>query len=56
MVPDLWFYQLPLVALVLIYCMIHVGWPDNLSATSKISPKPDKPRRKRSTAPNPAPG
>jgi len=36
MVPDLLFYQFLLVALVLIYCMIHVGWPDNLSATSKI--------------------
>jgi len=37
MVPDLLLYQFLLVALVLIYCMIHVGWPDNLSATSKIS-------------------
>ena len=51
MVPDLLFYQFLLVALVLIYCIIHVGWPDNLSTTSKISLKPDKPRRKRSTAP-----
>jgi hypothetical protein len=56
MVPNLLFYQLLLVALVLIYCMIHVGWPDNLSVTSKISPKPDKPRRKRSTAPQPCTG
>ena len=56
MVPNLLFYQLLFVTLVLIYCMIHVGWPDNLSVTSKISPKPDKPRRKRSTVPQPCTG
>ena len=56
MAPNLLLYQLLLVALVLICLLLHVGWPDNPSATSKTSLKPDKPRRKRSTEPNPSPG
>ena len=40
MAPNLWLYQLLLVPLVLICLLIHVGWPDNLSATSKISQIP----------------
>src|SRR5262245_52745024 len=56
MTPNLLLYQLLLVALVLIYLLIHVGWPDNLSATAKPSLKPDKPRRKRSKDPTPFPG
>jgi hypothetical protein len=56
MSPNLLLYQLLLVTLVLICFLIHVGWPGNLSATSKISLKPDKPRRKRSTEPKSFPG
>jgi len=48
MAPNLLWYQLLLVALVLSCLLIHVGWPANPSATSKTSLKPDKPRRKRS--------
>ena len=32
MAPNLWLYQLLLVALVLICLLIHVGWLDNSSA------------------------
>jgi hypothetical protein len=56
MAPNLLWYQLLLVALVLICLLIHVGWPDHPSATSKTSLQPDKPRRKRSTAPTPFTG
>ena len=56
MAPNLLLYQLLLVVLVLICLLIHVGWPANLSATSKTSLKPDKPRRKRSTEPKPFTG
>jgi hypothetical protein len=56
MAPNLLWYQLLLVALVLICLLIHVGWPANPSATSKTSLKPDKPRRKRSKDPKPFPG
>ena len=56
MAPNLLLYRLLLVALVLICLLIHVEWPDNPSATSKTSLKPDKPRRKRSTEPKPFTG
>ena len=55
MAPNLLFYHLLLVALVFICLVIHVGWPDNPSATSK-APQPDKPRRTRSKAPTPFTG
>src|SRR5262249_31805957 len=48
--------QLLLVALVLIYFLIHVEWPDNPRDASKTSLQPDKPRRKRSTEPKPFTG
>ena len=56
MAPNLLLYQLLLVTLVLICFLIHVEWPDNPSATSKTSLKPDKPRRKRSKEPKPFTG
>jgi hypothetical protein len=56
MAPNLLLYQLLLVALVLICLLIHVGWPDNPSATSKTVLQPDKPQRKRSTEPKPFTG
>jgi hypothetical protein len=51
MTPNPLFYQLLLVALVLICFMIHVWWPD---PSRTIPPKPlnpNKPRRKRSKEP-----
>ena len=56
MAPNLLWYQLLLVALVLICLLIHVEWPDNPGATSKTSLQPDKPRRKRSKDPKPFTG
>lgn len=56
MTPNLLFYQLLLVALVLICFMIHVWWPD---PSRTIPPKPlnpNKPRRKRSKEPKPFTG
>src|SRR5262245_18477073 len=51
MVPHLLFYQLLLVALVLIYCMIHGWWPDDPTTTLQTPPKLVKPQRKRSKEP-----
>ena len=53
MVPNLLFYQLLLVALVLICIMVHVWWPDHPTPTPL---KPDKPRHKRSKGPKPFTG
>ena len=43
MAPNLWLYQLLLVALVLICLLIHVGWLDNSSAIPQRLLKPTKP-------------
>ena len=51
MVPNLLFYQLPLIALVLICLIIHVGWPDHPTPPPRTPLKPSKPRRKRSKKP-----
>ena len=56
MAPNLLFYQLLLVALVVICLLLHVGWPDAPRAIPATSPKPHKRRRKRSTEPTPFPG
>jgi hypothetical protein len=56
MAPNLLFYQLLLVALVLIFLMIHLGWPDHSRATPHRPLKPDKPRRQRSKEPQPFTG
>jgi hypothetical protein len=49
-------YQLLVVALVLIYLIIHVWWP-NPSRLPPLRPlKPDKPRHKRAKAPKPFTG
>jgi transposase-like protein len=50
------FYQLLLVALVLIYCMIHGWWPDDPTAILQTPPKLVKPQRKRSKEPKPFTG
>src|SRR5882672_8207267 len=56
MAQNLLFYQLLLIALVLICLIIHVWWPDTPRATLQRPLKPDKPRRKRSKEPKPFPG
>ena len=48
MIPNLLFYQLLLISLVLICIMIHVWWPDSSKATPTRPYKPAQPRRKRS--------
>ncbi len=56
MTPNVLFYQLLQVALVLICLVIHVWWPDDKRATPSTPPKPNKPRRKRSKEPKPFTG
>ena len=56
MTPNPLFYQLLVVALVLICLVIHVWWPDDPSPTSRPTLKPIKPRRKRSKEPKPFTG
>src|SRR5215475_8107801 len=56
MVPNVLFYQLFLVALVVICLLIHVWWRDAPSASPPTVLTPDTPRRKRSTKPKPFPG
>src|SRR5215510_2109482 len=56
MAPNLLFYQLLLVALVLIGLMVHVWWPDHPTLTPRAPLKPSKPRRKRSKEPKPFTG
>ena len=56
MTPNLLFYQLLVVALVLICLLIHVWWPEPRSPAYQMSLKPDKPRRKRSKEPKPFTG
>src|SRR5215831_9496231 len=53
MAPHLLFYQLLLVALVLVCLMMHVWWPDAPRAIPKTPRKLAPPRRKRSPDPNP---
>jgi IS1 family transposase len=56
MTPNVLFYQLLLVVLVLICFIVHVRWPDPSSVTAPKPLKPDKPRRKRSKEPKPFTG
>jgi IS1 family transposase/transposase-like protein len=55
-VPNLLFYQLLLVTLVLICLMIHVWWPDPPRVARPRTFQPDKPRRTRSKEPKPFTG
>ena len=56
MAPNLLFYQLLLVSLVLICLLIHVGWPDGPRVAPQMPRKPNTPRRQRSTEPKPFTG
>jgi hypothetical protein len=54
--PHLLFYQLLLLALVLLCLIMHVWWPDAPKAIPQTPRKPAPPRRKRSQDPQPFPG
>ena len=57
MASNLLFYQLLLVALVLICLLIHVGWPDDPTSCAQNAPRsPITPRRQRSKEPKPFTG
>ena len=53
MITNLVFYQLLLITFVGICFMSHVWWSNNPRTTPHRPLKPDKPRRQRSTEPNP---
>src|SRR5262249_16565195 len=56
MTPNVLFYQLLVVALVLICLLMHVWGPSSRSPASQRPFKPAKPRRKRAKAPKPFTG
>ena len=56
MTSNPWFYQLLLAALVLVYLIIHVLWPDPLRSVPPPPVKPGTPRRKWSKEPKPFTG
>ena len=56
MVQSVLFYQLLLVALIVLCLLIHVWWPDKPAAVSQLPLEPNKHRRNRSTEPKPFTG
>jgi hypothetical protein len=56
MIPNVLFYQLLVVALVVICLLIYVWWPGAPSASPPTALTPATSRRKRSTEPKPFPG
>src|SRR5262245_38750867 len=56
MVPNRWFYQLVLVARILICLRLHVWWADTPPCVAKAPLNPDRPRSKRAKEPNPFTG
>src|SRR5712692_3034480 len=56
MVPDLFFYQLVLVALVWLCVMLHWVWPSDCAPAHPTPPQPTPPRRQRSREPKPFAG
>jgi hypothetical protein len=56
MVPDLFFYQLVLVALVWVCLMLHGVWPSDCATAHLTPPQPTPPRRQRSREPKPFAG
>jgi hypothetical protein len=56
MVPDLFFYQLVLVALVWVCLLLHCAWPSDRATTSPTPPQPTPPPRKRRREPKPFAG
>ena len=56
MVPNQLFDQFLLGALVMIWLLLHVWWPDDLRITPQKSLQPDTTRRRRSKEPRPFTG
>src|SRR5882724_11908389 len=56
MVPDLFFSQLVLVALVWLCVMLHWVWPSDCATAHPTLPQPTPPRRQRSREPKPFAG
>ncbi len=56
MVSELFFYQLVLIALLWLCCMLHWMWPSDWGATSPTPSQPTPPLRRRSREPKPFPG
>ena len=56
MAPNLLFYHLLLAALVLVCLIMHIWWPDPLSAPPPPPIKPHNSQRKRSQEPKPFTG
>jgi IS1 family transposase len=56
MVPDLFFYQLVLVALVWVCLMLQWVWPSDCAPAHPTPPPPTPPRRQRSREPKPFAG
>ena len=56
MVPDLFFYQLVLVALMWLCLMLHWVWPSDHAAACPTTPPSTLPSRKRSREPKPFAG
>src|SRR6266851_5486272 len=56
MVPDLFFYQLVLVALVWVCLMLHGVWPSDCAPAHPTPPQPTPPRRQHSREPKPFAG
>jgi IS1 family transposase len=56
MVSELFFYQLVLIALLWLCCMLHWVWPSDCGATSLTPSQPTPPPRMRSREPQPFPG
>jgi IS1 family transposase len=53
MIPDLFFYQLVLVALVWLCLMLQWAWPSDSATTCPTTPEPPPPRPKRKREPTP---
>lgn len=56
MAPNCLFYQLLLVALIVLCLLMHVCWPDKPAAASQLSLEPNKRHRKRSKESKPFTG
>ena len=56
MVSHLFFYQLVLLGLLWLCCMLHYAWPSGHAADLQRLPQPLPPPRKLPRAPKPFPG